>query len=246
MANIEKYRINNSKKILKYLNLLLDERCLISASFGKDEKDTFLSAIVNIDEKNNSVSIDCGPQEYLNKKLLGSPFIKCSSKYKGIKVLFQGSKVSKAGKPGNPEFLIAVPNNFYWMERRQYFRVKSPISKNNYCSISFTKTNTEEQTSYKLKLFDISANGLSFLCDSDECSEKLSPSVEIKNCKLFLENEDPLEISIEVKNNHPLNPNMPEKTRRIGCLIAQSSLKVESTILRHMQDLERELILKER
>ncbi len=240
MDNISEYLVRNQKQIFKYLVLLEKERCLISVVFGKEEKDTFLSAIINIDEKKNTITIDCGPKEYLNKKLLDSVIIKCSSKYDGIKVFFEGRKVTKSGKLSNPAFTIPIPSSIYWVQRRKFFRVKSPLSKNSYCRLKFKDSETEEETEFDFKIYDLSATGFSFLSDSSEFSLKLIPEAEFENCELILENEDPQRISFTVQNNHPLNPSKPEKTARIGCLITNNSPRIESTILRYMQNIERE------
>jgi len=245
MTDIAKYLVRNPKQVLTYLKMLSAERCLISANFGTDNKDTFLTAIIDIDEKKQTITIDCGPKEYLNKKLLDSAIIKCSTKYKGIKVLFEGRKVKKSGKTGQPAFSLPIPGSIYWMQKRQFYRIKSPLSKNSYCTISFKDPETEEVTTVDLKLHDLSACGISILNDSADLSAQFSASARLDNCTLVLENEDKLTLDLEVRNKHPLNPNNPGKTERVGCKIVNPTPRVESTILRYMQKIEREIKQKE-
>jgi len=246
MDNIAKYLVRNSKQVQNYLTMLSSERCLISAGFGESDKDTFLTAILDIDKKNETITIDCGPKEYLNKKLLESAIIKCATEYKGIKVLFEGRKVKKAGKPGQPAFTIPIPSSIFWVQRRQFYRVKSPLFKDSYCTVSFKDEETEEKTTVNLKLHDLSANGFSIASDFSEFSTKLISSAKFENCTLVLENEEPQTVSFEVRYNTPLNPNKPGKTERIGCLITNVSPRIESTIIRYMQGIEREIKQKEK
>jgi c-di-GMP-binding flagellar brake protein YcgR len=246
MTDIAKYLVRNPKQVLTYLKMLSAERCLISATFGTDNKDTFLTAIIDIDEKKQTITIDCGPKEYLNKKLLDSAIIKCSTKYKGIKVLFEGRKVKKSGKPGQPAFSLSIPSSIYWMQKRQFYRIKSPLSKNSYCTISFKDPETEEVTTVDLKLNDLSACGISVLNESTDFSAQFSPSATFDKCSLVLENEETLNIDLEVRHKLPLNPNNPGKTERIGCKIINPTPRVESTILRYMQNIEREIKQKEK
>jgi len=241
MKNIDEYLVKSPKQILTYLKLLSAEGCLISAAFGKEDKDSFLTAILDIDVKNKSITIDCGPKEYLNKRLLDSAIIKFSTRYLGIKVLFEGRKFKKAGKPGKPALMVPIPTSIYWVQRRQFYRVKSPLSKKSYCSVSIKNPEAEEETIHQLKIYDISATGFCILNDSKEISSDLVLSAEFHNCTFALENEATLSISFEIRNKLPLNPNKPEKTERIGCLITNNSPRIESTILRYMQDIEREI-----
>lgn len=241
MPDIDKYLVRNPKQVLSYLKILSAEKCLISAAFGVDEKDTFLTAILNIDEKNQVIIIDCGPKQYLNKKLLESAIIKCSTDFQGIKVLFEGRKVKKAGKPGQPAFSVPIPSSIFWVQRRQFYRIKSPLSKNSYCSITINDEDSEKQTQLELKLLDLCANGFALLNDFPAESAKLIPSAQFENCKLVLEDEDELTISFEVRYKAPHNPNKPGKTERIGCYITNVTPRIESTILRYMQNIEREI-----
>jgi c-di-GMP-binding flagellar brake protein YcgR len=245
MDDNAKYLVRSPKQVLSYLNLLSTERCLISAAFGKGEKDTFLTAIMDINEKSQTITIDCGPKEYLNKRLLDSAIIKCTTEYKGTKVLFEGRKVKKAGQPGQPAFTVAIPSSIHWIQRRQFYRIKSPLSKDSYCAVTLKNQETEEATTLQLKLHDLSASGFAIVNDETEFSNQLVPSAQFENCTLVLSDENDLNISFEVRHKLPVNPNKPGKSERIGCRITNSSPRIESTILRYMQNIERELKQKE-
>ncbi|MCK4840499.1 MAG: flagellar brake protein [Methylococcales bacterium] len=245
MDDIAKYLSRKPTQVLTKLKLLSTERCLISAAFGENEKDTFLTAILNIDAEQQIITIDCGPKEYLNKRLHDSAIIKFSTEYKGIKVLFEGRNIKKAGRPEQPAFTISIPTSICWIQRRQFYRIKSPLSKESYCAIAFKNEDTETDI-INFKLYDLSANGLSILVDSFEQANHLVSSTELNNCTLILENEEQQTISLEVKHQTPLNPNNPEKTKRVGFLITNISPKIESTILRYMQNVEREIKQKQK
>ena len=246
MDDIAKYLVRNPKQVINYLKMLSAERCLISAGFGESDKDTFLTAIMDIDEKNKTITIDCGPKEYLNKKLLDSAIIKCSTEYKGITVQFEGRKVKKAGDPSQPAFTIPLPGSIFWVQRRQFYRVKSPLFKESSCAVTLKDTKTQEEKTVKLKIHDISASGFSVLNDFSEFSSQLIPSAEFANCKLILEGVEEQTISFQIQHKSPLNPNKPDKTERIGCSINNVSPRVESTIIRYMQAIEREIKQKEK
>lgn len=241
MSDLAKYLVRSPKQILNYLKLLSAERCLISAAFGASDKDTFLSAIMDIDEKKQTITIDCGPKEYLNRKLLKSPVIKCSTEYKGIKVYFEGRKAVKTGSASEPAFLVPMPTTLYWVQRRQFYRIRSPLSKQSYCVISFKDPETEQEKTLNLELYDLSATGISIINDSSEFAKLLEPSVEFNKCRLVLQDEAPLSVDLEIRHILPQSSNNPGKKERIGCYITNSTPRIETTILRYMQNIEREL-----
>jgi len=236
MSDLAKYLIRNQKQVTNHLKMLSKERCLISACFGEGEKDTFLTAIIKIDEKNQTITIDCGPKEYLNKRLLDSAIIKCSTEYQGIEVLFEGRRVKKTGTPSHPAFLIPIPKSIFWVQRRQFYRVKSPLSKESHCAISIIDNETKEQNIINFPLYDLSVSGFSISNKSKALANYFEPTQELPQCQLILENEATLTLDIEVQ--HVTNQHV--KPERIGCLIASPSPRIESVILRYMQNIERE------
>ncbi len=245
MANLAEFLIDKPKQILSHLKLLSESRCLISAAFGGGDKDTFITAIIDIDEKNKTITIDCSSKDYLNKKLLDTAVIKFSTTYQGIRVSFEGRKVKKTGTADDPAFVVPFPSSLVWLQRRQFYRTRSPLSKKSFCAISFTHPDTDEQASANFKIFDLSATGFSFHFDEDnttEHSDQLIPSAQFDNCKLILEGEAEQSLSFEIRHHlTTINPNNQKKIERFGCRITNSTARMESTILRYMQNVEREI-----
>ena len=242
MENLSEYLVKNPKQILLHLKVLASEKCLIAANFG--ENHSFLTVIIDINEKKQIITIDCGPKEYLNKELLSLGIVNCKAEHNGIKVLFEGREIKKAGKLGQPALSIKIPESIYRIQRRQFYRVRSPLSKKSYCTIPFPQTegdSTVKNNTLNFQLFDLSASGFSILSDSDELAERLIPSAEYNNCQLVLDNTDKHRISFIVRSKFAINPKKPNKNQRIGCEFVSTPPKAESAFLRYMQEIEREI-----
>lgn len=242
MDKLSEYLVKNPKQILLHLKTLANEKCLIAANFG--ENHSFLTVIMDINEKKQIIIIDCGPKEYLNKELLSLGIVNCKAEHNGIKVLFEGRSIKKAGKLGQTALSINIPESIYWIQRRQFYRVRSPLSKNSYCTIPFPQTKadtTVENKTLNFQLFDLSASGFSILSDSDELAQRLLPSAEFNNCQLVLDNADKHSISFIVRSKFAINPNKPNKNQRIGCEFVSTPPNAEAAFLRYMQEIEREI-----
>jgi len=237
MENISDFLVKNPKQILQYLKTLATEKCLLSASFGDNY--SFLTAILEIDSKKQVITIDCGPKEYLNKELLSQGIVNCKADILGIKVLFEGREVKKSGNTKQTALSIKIPDSIYWIQRRQFYRVRSPLSKDSYCLIQLQKSPSTESESHRFKLYDLSATGFSLLSETLLQAAALCPSAEFKNCQLVLEDLGSLNISFIVKSRFPFNGTKPTKSQRIGCEFINPSTNIESSCLRYMQDIER-------
>jgi len=243
MDDLAQYLIKNPKQIINHLKKLMTNKCLISAVFG--EKQSFLTAILAIDEKNNLITTDCGPKEYLNNELLSCGTVECKTDYEGIKVLFKGLQVKKSGDAGQFALEMKMPDELYWVQRRNSYRVRSPLSKNSYCTVTLQDleqdSENETEETHELKLYDISVTGFSVLCETQELAEQLTVSSKFDHCQLVLDDDKTYNISFIVQSQTPLNINKPEKTQRIGCKFINPTPPTESAFLRYMQKIEREI-----
>lgn len=237
MEDLSQYLIKSPKQILAHLNTLISKKCLISAAFGNNQ--SFLTAILDIDTKKKLLTIDCGPKEYLNKELLSSGFVNFKSDVEGITVLFTGHKIQKAGKMSEPALSMKIPETIYWVQRRRTYRVRSPLSKQSYCSITFQ--NDDEEETLNFQLFDLSANGFSILSETVELAKHLTPSSVFNDCKLILNDTETHIISFRVQSKIPYNANNPLKSQRIGCQFLNISPATETAFIRYMQMIEREI-----
>jgi len=239
MENISRYLVKNPKLITNYLNTLSKEKCLISAVFG--EKKSFLTAILDIDEKKKTIIIDCGPKEYLNKELLNAGLVDCSADFNGIKVIFKGRKVKKSGTPSNPALSIQIPDLLYWVQRRQFYRVRSPLSKNSYCRIPLQEPENETIQLFNFQLFNLSISGFSITVEDLALTKRIPLNSEFTNCSLVLNETEIHLISFIPRNIIPINPNNPSKGHRIGCEFINITPREENAFARYMQAIEREI-----
>jgi hypothetical protein len=60
MENESTYSLYGPSQIYNHLMLLFNNKCILSAHFG-DSHDSFLTTIIEIDKKNNTLILDFGP-----------------------------------------------------------------------------------------------------------------------------------------------------------------------------------------
>ncbi|HEY8037524.1 MAG TPA: flagellar brake protein [Methylobacter sp.] len=240
MSEASSYSIYNSRQIIQNLSILIKNKCLLSVRFGEG-KAFFLTAILHIDEAANTVIFDYGPKEVLNQQLLKASRITFEADFSGIKSSFKGNMLQQTLYNGEPAFIMPIPESIFWMQRREFFRIKSPRSKSSYCQLTL-----ENHGTVNLMLYDISLTGFSVLNTSTEISNLLLPGAQLEKCKLVLSGAGEDTISFKVCTKLIINPDKIAvlKIQKIGCLFTKITPIFESTVQRYINQLQRESIQK--
>ncbi|MFZ2405447.1 MAG: flagellar brake protein [Methylobacter sp.] len=239
MSDISSFSIQNSKQIISHLLLLVKSKCLLSARLGANNE-SYITTLLGINEKDNTVILDYGPKEELNQHILNAGKMAFDTEYRGIKVSFSGSALKKITYKGDPAFSMPIPKTLYWMQRREYYRVKSPLTKSSYCQLII-----EGKKPVNLKLYDISLTGFAMLNVSKEVSDLLVTGKSVEQCKLILSEAGEGIISFEVCNKYIINPEKVQKIQKIGCRFIKITRQVEEVIQRYMQQIQREDLQKD-
>lgn len=235
------YLIRSAKLVFGHLSDLVKKKCIISAHFG-DHNQSFLTTIIDLDQKANLITLDVAPTELLNKQLLTSAKVLFRTEYEGIKVSFRGKSIKKSQSDGHPVLAMPIPDAIFWMQRRQYYRVKIPLShKNSTCEIVFNTENADGSTESQTKVFslaDISLSGFSFLNPDTTLADTLAPDTQITQCALFLNDGSRANVSFVVKNINNVRASPTTYQHRIGCQFTELPQVFENNIQRYMQEIE--------
>jgi len=239
MSDISSFSVQNPKQIINHLSLLVKNKCLLSARFGTNNE-SYITTLLSVNEGDNSVILDYGPKEDLNQRILNAGKVTFDADYNGIKVSFTGAALKKITHKKDTAFSMPIPKSLYWMQRREYYRVKSPLSKSSYCQLI-----VEDREPVNLKLYDISLTGFAMLNVSKEVSDLLIPGTSISQSKLILSDAGEGLISFEICVKYIINPDKPQKIQKIGCKFNKITRQVEEIIQRYMHQIQREDLQKE-
>lgn len=247
MKSDESFFINNPTSIITNLTLLIKAKTLVSVYISSNE--SFLTNLIEVNKEHKALILDYGPNEAFNKKILANDNVQFKTQYEGIEVAFKGSKISKIRYDGEPAFMMPLPTTLFWQELRQFYRVKSPLSRNSFCQFALP----EQEIPAELQLSDLSISGFSMrvyssdlaeLLIPESLAEQLLPDTQIENAKFILDGFGEDLVSFEVRYNGIINPNKVNKIQRIGCKFTQISPAFETTIQRYMQQIQREELQK--
>jgi c-di-GMP-binding flagellar brake protein YcgR len=234
MSDSSSFSIQNQRQIISNLVLLLKQKCLIRARFGENNE-SYITTLLGINEESNTVFLDYGPKDYINNQIVNAEKVIFETEYKGIKVSFIGWALKKTTHKGDPLFSMSIPKTLFWMERREYHRVKIPLSKPSYCQLIL-----EDQEPFNIKLNDLSLSGFAILDQNEDIFNQMVVGTTIEQGKLVLFEKGEYAVSFEIRYNHIVNPDKLQKTQKNGCRFIRLSRLAEDAIQGYMQKIQRE------
>jgi flagellar brake protein len=239
------YIIKNQRIIMDNLSSLFKAKCILTANFGEHNQ-SFLTAILEIDSKNNKILIDCAPNEALNNQILSSSKTIFRTQLDGIKVSFSGKGLKKGQKGVAKYFEMPIPDAMFWMQRRQFYRVKIPLSHSgSYCEITIHHNageNPMQPTTETIpfKIIDLSITGFALLNPNPDCAHLFHDDKTFTDCKLHLNDGQTDSIAFVIKSVCNIRVNTLLNEQRIGCRFTELTPVFESSIQRYMQFIERQ------
>lgn len=247
MTSEDSFFINSASSIISHLSLLVKSKSLVTAQL--EDNDSFLTTLIEINKEHKAIIFDYGPKEAVNQKVLKAPKIQFNTEFQGMQVAFSGSKITRIKYDGEQAFMMPLPNSIFWREQRQYFRAKSPLSKESYCRFLLP----DQTEPVQLKLHDLSLAGFSVrvyssdlaeLLISEDQAQLLVPGYICEQATLILDQNGEDKVSFEICYNDIINPNKVNKIQRLGCKFAHIPPAFESNIQRYMQQIQREELQK--
>jgi flagellar brake protein len=228
------------RTIMGHLTDMVKRKCILSAHFDRNQ--SFLTTIVDINPETKTLAVDCAPNEQLNKSLLVSAKVLFRTEVEGVKASFAAKKIHQTKVGEHQALVMDLPDSMFWLQRREFYRVKIPLShESTLCEIRFITEyedgETEEQVG-QFRVLDISTRGFSLL-STQECFQAfLQPEQDINHCTLMLNdgNYDRVEFQVRYNNEIRVNPNTMHF--RVGCMFTQISHTFEHSIQRYMQSIE--------
>ena len=238
MSDISSFSIQNPRQIISNLLLLVKNKCLLSARFGLNNA-SYVTTILGIDEKNNTVILDYGLKEDLNQRVLDADKVAFDTEYCGIKVSFIGTALKKITYKGQAAFSMRIPRLLYWMQRREFFRIRPTYSNPCDCHLLL-----KGKYPVNLKLYDISLSGFAMLNVSKEISDLLVPGTLMKQYKLMLSDMAEVIVSFEIHSKYMINLSKTQRVQKISCKFVELTRPAEESIQRYIHLLQRENIQK--
>lgn len=201
-----------------------------------------ISTILEVDGDKNLLVFDISADNLSNNRVQQANRILVEASLEKIHVRFACGQVKPCEFEGKPALCAPLPQALSYLQRRDFYRINTPITSPVICKVPVHENNRSKVIS--LPLSDISGGGIG-VYDNHEMPD-ISVGAIYDNCEISLPDVGVIKVSLRVQ--HALTQELPSgKTRiRLGCAFVRPSGPTMNMVQRYVGKLERELIAKRR
>ncbi len=233
--NQSPYQVDSRKEIIMLLRNIQESRQLVNMIIN-DGSEVIVSAILKVDDDNNNIILDCASTESANQRLIETPRVYFEATLNRISIQFSSSSISRCNYLGTPALSCTIPVSLIRLQRREYYRINTPISHPILCVVNVPEENGGGTA--KLPLVDISCGGVALLDDKKVLNADFGTQYE--NCKIDLPGIGLIIITLQVRNSQNLLLMNHKTSRRIGFQFIDMPKTIMSQIQKLITKIERE------
>ena len=231
----EDFTVSDRDALISVLQGLARKNVVLSGAFNSGA-DLLLTAVLDVDPKENVVYLDVNANEERNQLFLQSKRVIFFSFFDGVKVQWASTAIESGEYEGRKAFLISIPEKLQRVQRRGAFRINTPITNPAICTIPLASG--EEVT---LPLVDICVEGIGVILPSTPVPE-IQKYAEFKKCRIEHEDLGVVEATLVVQSIWEVTLKNGSKSPRAGLEFVDIRAGTQSVIQRYVYKLERIVI----
>ncbi|MYM91601.1 flagellar brake protein [Rugamonas sp. FT82W] len=234
LENWHDFEVESRKEITSLLRGIGEKNQLIRMLIH-GEADVCVTSILEVDEPNNTVYLDCSIDREQNKRILASRRLSFETTLDKVRILFAADRIEAATWQGNPAFKIAVPPTLIRLQRREYYRISTPVTNPVRVLIPLPDELGGNTT---FPLADISCGGIAILDNKMMLGDAIGRNYA--DCRIDLPEIGQVATSLQIRNSLDLTLLNNKTNRRLGCEFVGISRGMLSYVQRYITKLERE------
>lgn len=235
--NYAQYILHTRAEIVAVLRSLIQKRSLLSAYF--DQGRVFLlTSLLDVLPETSELVLDCGRDDTINHQALSVGKLVLTAMVDKVKVQFILNQISETLRSGRPAFRAALPDKVLRLQRREYFRLATPVAK----PVKFVAVLARPDGTAlvaETSLLDISAGGIGLMA-TRSLAELLPRGSVLHDCKMTLPDEGLLVANVCVRNSFDVTTRGGSRYIRVGCEFVALPGARMSMVQRYITRVERE------
>ncbi|GAB2853852.1 hypothetical protein GCM10027277_22880 [Pseudoduganella ginsengisoli] len=235
LENWHDFEVESRKEIIALLRGIGEKNQLIRM-LVHGESDVCVTSILEVDADNNAVILDCSINPDQNQRILGARTLSYETTLDKIRILFSSERVEPCRFQGNPAFKIALPQSVIRLQRREYYRMNTPVTNPVRAVIPLPAELGGGTSSFPLA--DISCGGIAILDNKLLLGDTIGKKYE--DCRIELPEIGTVVTSLQIRNMIDLTLLNNKTNRRLGCQFLDMQRGALNSVQRYITKLERE------
>jgi c-di-GMP-binding flagellar brake protein YcgR len=233
-ADHSKYLIRSRLEINAILETLRRSASLVTAYFGADN-DFILTSVVALRPQENTVLVDYGADAAANRRALQAEGLTFVAEHARIKIQFAAGRLRPARLGGREVLSLALPAALLRLQRREYFRIATPLTRPLVCLIAPQAAKPRETV--EATIVDISCGGIAVL--EPGAPARFDTGARWRGCRIFLPELGEVSADIAVKSLFEITLRNGARQKRAGCEFVDMRERERALIQRYISRLER-------
>jgi c-di-GMP-binding flagellar brake protein YcgR len=229
------YLLHAKSEILFVLRGLLNNADHLTAYFNEG-RDFFLTTLIAVG--NDEITLDCGGNTDLNRRAVTAEKIFCVARHEKVRIQFQLRGMREATVEGRPAFRAALPEALLRLQRREYYRLTTPVARPLKCQIPLPSADGGSASTMTINVIDISGGGLAVMAPPPEIA--LSRGDTFPNCRVELPEVGVLMATLQIRSIFEVTLRSGAQVTRAGCQFVDLPGPMLTLVQRYIIKVERE------
>ncbi|WP_172453130.1 flagellar brake protein [Xanthomonas arboricola] len=232
----ERYLLRNKRQIRGLLRQLLDQRAIVTMHVaGRDM--AVPTAVLEVDEDDDCVMLDGSHNESSNRAIQEARYLLCYAQLERVNIRFRLETPDRLERDIHVAFRAALPEAMYHMQRRESYRLETPITDSPICIVR--QDEVQGGTfNLQLRVIDISSGGLAVsLADG---MPLLEPQRTYRHCTLQLPDTAPITLPLTVCSQYKQTLPNGSEGFRVGMQFSDLPRGADETIQRYIFRVDRQ------
>jgi len=231
------FLLHSKSEILAVLRSLIQKGAMITVHFDQG-RSFLLTTMLSLRSDNREFILDIGSNEEMNRRALLADKLILTTVIDKVKVQFSLNKLSQTQNEGRAAFLGTVPETLLRLQRREYFRLSTPVV-NPVKLSAITRRPDNSAVHVELPLLDVSGGGVGLMATLDH-AQLFARGNTLSDCKMMLPEEGLLVVTLCVRNLFDVTTRNGSHYVRMGCEFVNLSGARLNMVQRYITRVERE------
>ena len=227
------YMLNTKSEMFAVFRGMVEHVSQVTVFFNEG-KDMVLTSLISYND--NGIFLDLGASPEINRKALEAKKFFCVTQLDRVKIQFILRGLRRVETKEGPAFFAALPDSVLRLQRREYYRLATPIVRPLKCVLTFPVANGESRI-LEAHIGDISGGGLGVI--SIPLHVELETGLEL-GCRVELPEVGVVKGTIVVRSSFESVTRSGVKSKRAGCEFVKLPGPMLTLIQRYIIKVERE------
>ena len=235
LENWHDFEVHSRREIIALLRSLGEKNQLIRM-LVRGEADVCVTSILKVDPDAGTLILDRSIDLDQNRRILAAKNVGFETTLDKIRILFDSESVREVQFEGGPALQMALPEFVIRLQRREYYRMATPVS--NPVRVVIPMPDALGGGTAPFPLSDISCGGIAILDNRLVLGNTIGNNY--LGCQIDLPDIGSVQTTLQIRNSIELTLLNNKANRRLGCAFIDISRANLALVQRYITKLERE------